>query len=292
MQAGFLRRDSCPLCHSVEQRELCDLDYDAPVLSAFLERFYGSRIGASQLAAGRFRVVACSQCDFIYQDPILDDSGMRKLYNDWVDQAASLNKKQQAGAGLYRQYSGQMQTLLRLFEQAPYQVSILDFGMGWGYWCRMAQAHGFAVSGLELASNRRDHARQWGLTVIEALDPDVADFDFIYANQVFEHLPDPSKTLRDLCQCLNHDGILNIRVPDGRGVDRQLQRHGWSPSIDAVHPLEHINCFTRASLIRFVATAGLRPFNPPLRLQWGSLAAGFRREISDRWLSTQLMFRR
>jgi hypothetical protein len=95
-----------------------------------------------------------------------------------------------------------------------------------------------------------------------------------------------------LCQCLNRDGIVHIRVPDGRGVDQQLQRHGWSPTIDAVHPLEHINCFTRADLIRFAATAGLRPFNPPLRLQWGSLAAGIRREISDRWFSTQLMFRR
>jgi SAM-dependent methyltransferase len=292
MRAGFLRRESCPLCRSAEQRELCDLDYDTPVLSAFLERFYGSRIGPSQLAAGRFRVVACSQCNFIYQDPILDDSGMRKLYNDWVDQAASLNKKQQAGAGLYRQYAGQMQTLSQLFEQASYQVSVLDFGMGWGYWCRMAQAHGFAVSGLELASNRRDHARQWGLTVTETLDPDAGGFDFIYTNQVFEHLPDPSATLRELCQYLNRDGILHIRVPDGRGVDRQLQRHGWSPAIDAVHPLEHINCFTRANLIRFAATAGLRPFNPPLRLQWDSLAAGIRREISDRWFSTQLMFRR
>ena len=292
MQAGFLRRESCPLCSSVEQRELCDLGYDHPEMAAFIERFYGGRVTVSQLAAGRFRVVACSQCDFIYQDSMLDDSGMQNLYHDWVDQAASLNKKQQASAGLYRQYAGQMQTLSRLFEQPPHQVRVLDFGMGWGYWCRMAQAHGFAVSGLELASNRRDHARQWGLTVIETLDPDVGEFDFIYVNQVFEHLPDPLATLRELCQSLNRDGILHIRVPDGRGVDQQLQRHGWSPAIDAVHPLEHINCFTRASLIRLAAIAGLRPFNPPLRLQWGSLAAGIQREISDRWFSTQLMFRR
>ena len=292
MQAGFLRRESCPLCASTGQLELCDLGYDSPLLSTFMEHFYGGRIGPSQLAAGRYRVVTCSQCDFIYQDPILDDTGMRKLYHDWVDQAASLSKKQQAGAGLYRQYAGQMQTLMRLFEQPPHQVRVLDFGMGWGYWCRMAQAHGFAVSGLELASNRRDHARQWSLTVIEALEPDVGGFDFIYANQVFEHLPDPLVTLRELSQSLNRDGVLQIRVPDGRGVNRQLQRHGWSPAIDAVHPLEHINCFTRASLIRLAAIAGLKPFNPPLRLQWGSLAAGIRREISDRWFSTQLMFRR
>lgn len=292
MQPGFVRRESCPLCRSTAQRVLCDLGYDDARLSAFIERFYGGRIAPSQLVAGRYRVVACGQCDFVYQDPILDDAGMRMLYRDWIDQAASLRKKQQAGTGLFRQYAGQMQTLLRLFERPPGQTRVLDFGMGWGYWCRMAQAHGFAVSGLELAPVRRDHARQWGLNVIETLDPAAGVFDFIYSNQVFEHLPDPAARLLDLCQCLDRDGVLHIRVPDGRGVEKQLRRHGWSPGLDAVHPLEHVNCFTRASLIRLAAGAGLRPFNPPLRLNWGSLAGGIRREIADRWFSTHLMLRR
>jgi SAM-dependent methyltransferase len=148
------------------------------------------------------------------------------------------------------------------------------------------------VSGLELSARRREHARQWGLAVIESLQQVDAGFDFIYANQVFEHLPEPLSTLRQLCECLSGDGIVHIRVPDGRGVMRRLQRHGWSPDIDAVHPLEHINCFTRASLVRLASSAGLRLFKPPLRLHWGSLAGGIRREISDRYFNTHVMFRR
>ena len=292
MQARFLRRESCPLCASTGQAALCDLAFDDPELTTFLAGFYGGRIDSKYLADGHFRVVACNDCGFIYQDPVLDDAGMGRLYNDWVDQAASLAKKQRASASLYRQYAGQIQTLMALFKRAPHQVKVLEFGMGWGYWSRMAQAHGFSVTGLELSSNRCEHARQWGLNVVESLESVSGTFDFIYANQVFEHLPDPAATLRELCGSLAEEGILYIRVPDGRGIKRQLQQRGWSNGLDAVHPLEHINCFTRASLVKLAANADLKPFNPPLRLHWGSLLSGIRRECSDRWFSTQMMFRR
>ena len=292
MPVGFLRRENCPLCQSSRQLTLCDLSYQEEPLASFMQRFYGARISADVLADGHYRVVACARCDFIYQDSVLDDAGMQALYHDWVDQDASLAKKRNAGSKLYRQYAGQIQTLQQLLPGPPHQTRVLDFGMGWGYWCRMAQAHGFDTSGLELSVRRREHAHAMGLTVIDKLPPAGEGFDFIYANQVFEHLPQPLVSLQELCACLNSDGILYLRVPDGRGLRRQLQRQGWSPELGAIHPLEHINCFTRSSLIQFAATVGLRPLQPPLRLHWGSLVSGLRREISDRCCSTHLMFRR
>ena len=156
----------------------------------------------------------------------------------------------------------------------------------------MAQAHGYDVSGFELSLQRCKHAREMGLRVIDKLPQSEDQFDFIFANQVFEHISDPAQVLADLCLCLKGDGIVYLRVPDGRGIDRRLQSHGWSPELDAIHPLEHINCFTRKSLIDLAANAGLHPFNPPLRLNWGSLRGGIRREISDRWFAPHLMFRR
>jgi hypothetical protein len=83
-----------------------------------------------------------------------------------------------------------------------------------------------------------------------------------------------------------------IRVPDGRGVAARLEQRGWSPELGAIHPFEHINCFTRKTLVNFAARVGLKPFNPPLRLNWGSLWGGIRREVTDRWLTTHLFLRR
>ena len=164
--------------------------------------------------------------------------------------------------------------------------------MGWGYWSRMAQAHGFEVVGFELSKQRSEYARQMGVTVIDALPASGAGFDCVYANQVLEHLPDPLQTLVDLCRQLKPEGIVCLRVPDGRGVATRLEQRGWSPELEAIHPLEHINCFTRKTLISFASKAGLKPFNPPLRLSWGSLRDGIRREFADRLLTTHLFFRR
>ena len=292
MSIGFVQREACPLCRSTSAELLCDLAFDAPPMAPFLEHFYGGRILPGDLASGRYRVRRCGDCDFLYQDQILNEAGMQALYQDWIDQQRSLQKKINTEAGRFRQYAGQVQTISRLFAKPPHEIRVLDFGMGWGYWCRMAQAHGFDACGFELSASRRKHAEQLGVTVVDRLDPDKAAFDFVYANQVFEHLPDPQQALRDLCQQLKPDGVIYLRVPDGRGVARRLQRSAWSAELDAIHPLEHINCFTRDSLIQLAATEGLRPIQAPLQLQWGSLRGGIRREIADRWFTTHLMFRR
>lgn len=292
MQTGFRLRQSCPLCEAQESKTLCELAYGEPPMAAFLENFYQHRIPPQALRAESYRVVSCSHCGFIYQDRILDADGMRTLYQDWIDNARSLRKKRTAGASLFRQYAGQIQTLMHLLPGDPGQMRILEYGMGWGYWSRMAQAHGLDVSGYELASERREYARALGVKVLAELPPPGACFDCVYANQVFEHLPDPAASLQELCARLAPEGLVYLRVPDGRGVAERLARHGWSPGLDAIHPLEHINCFTRKTLIELAAGAGLRPVKPPLRLNWGSLRNGLKREIADRYLTTHVIFRR
>jgi 2-polyprenyl-3-methyl-5-hydroxy-6-metoxy-1,4-benzoquinol methylase len=292
MPIGFQQRECCPLCGSNSNRLLCEIPYSDRRLAGYIEQFYHRRVTFKSLQSASYRVVLCQHCDFIYQDSILHDKGLQTLYEDWIDHQQSLHKKQTAGTKLYRQYAGQLQTLASLLQQRPDQPRILDYGMGWGYWSRMAQAHGFDVVGLELSQQRRDYARQMGVTVIDALPAEPAGFDCVYANQVFEHLPDPLQTLKDLCRQLKPEGIMCIRVPDGRGVAARLEQRGWSPELGAIHPLEHINCFTRKTLVSFAAKAGLKPFNPPLRLSWGSLWDGIRREVTDRWLTTHLFLKR
>ncbi len=97
-------------------------------------------------------------------------------------------------------------------------------------------------------------------------------FDVINADQVFEHLPEPLVTLRQLRRALKPGGLLKISVPDGRSVKRNLGYGDWlatadSPrSLNPVAPLEHINCFTRHVLIVMAAEVGLRPTFVPERI--------------------------
>ena len=289
---AFYSRNTCPICGGGNAENLCELAFTDDRLQAFMDSFYHRRVNNTRLKTITYRVVRCRKCDFIYQQEILDDAGMAALYGDWVDHEQSLSKKRNTKATLFRQYSGQIQTLQRLFPGPPGETRILEYGMGWGYWCRMAQAYGFEVSGYEISAQRCEHAKNMGLNVIDELPLLQQSFDFIFSNQVFEHLPDPLATLVSLSQRLATDGVIYIRVPDGRGVVRSLRQHGWSSDLDAIHPLEHINCFTRNTLIRLAAAAGLKPFNPPLRLHWGSLPGGVKREISDRFFTTHIYFKR
>lgn len=291
-KSQFVVRKTCPLCKADDSSCLCEISFDDDKLKLFIEDYYQGRVSQSILTAAVFRVMQCRQCELIYQQQVLNDKSMIKLYDEWIDHQLSLEKKQNANAGLFRRYAGQMQTIQRLFTERPAEIRILDYGMGWGYWSRMAQAHGFVVSGYEISRPRLRHARSMGLNVIKELPAAGPHYQFIYVNQVFEHVPDPLQCLRDLCERLAPGGVIQIRAPDGRGVAEYLQQRGWSAELNAIHPLEHINCFTRRSLIRLGSRAGLKPFNPPLRLHWGSLWGGLKREIADRFQAPHIYFKR
>ena len=261
-------------------------------MAAFLGEFYAGRVPLDTLRGAVYRVVACELCEFLFQDPVLDDGGMQLLYEHWIDAARSLRKKQSAEGSLARQYAGQLRSLAALMPGPPAVQRVLEFGMGWGYWCRAAREFGFEVSGYELSLERRAYAREMGVRVLDELPPPGALFEGIYSSQVFEHLSEPRQSLQALCARLAPGGIVYLRVPDGRGVARALRENGWSPALEAIHPLEHINCFTRATLVRLAASAGLRRVAPPPRLDWRNPWKSLQREFADRYRNTHLFFRR
>ncbi len=292
MAVTLLEREHCPLCESSNTETLCDIPYSDAELKRFLGDFYAQRADISLFAGDRYRVNQCQSCCFIYQQAILNQDGQALLYGEWVDQQKSRGKKQQAKAKLFRQYAGQLDTISRLLPLPPHQSNILEYGMGWGYWSRMASAFGYQVSGLELSPERVEHVRSLGLKVIDALPEAGEHFDLIYANQVFEHLDQPMQVLSDLSTCLKPDGIVYLRVPDGAGVEKTLRQSGWNASLDAIHPFEHINCFTRKTLILLGRKAGLVPVQPPLRIELSRFWGGLKREVNDRWFTTHVFFRK
>ena len=145
------------------------------------------------------------------------------------------------------------------------EICVLDFGMGWGYWCMAAQSCGYQVMGFEMSEVRRQFAKDNGIeTIRDFAELGTQQFDFINAEQVFEHLPKPLQTLQSLVAYLNPNGVVRIAVPDGQGITRELTRPHWQASKNVIHPLEHINCFTHSSLLRLGEQAGLRVIPQPV----------------------------
>jgi SAM-dependent methyltransferase len=274
----FVERRACPVCGELRHEILRSVAFTAPAVWEFLERYYAGRIAPGDLEGGLYQVRRCPMCGFLWQAFHLDEHGMDALYERWVSPEESLAKKTRADVSLYDGYARELSAVARRLGRKPCQLSLLDFGMGWGAWCRMAQAYGYRVTGFELSRRRREHARAWGIRVIDSL-ADLETYDYINCHHALEHVPDPHPTLTRLVAALAPHGLLRLSVPDGSEMERRLREPGWLAEKDALHPLEHLNCFTCDTLARLAARSGLRHAPEPA-LGASGLRALARRAVS------------
>lgn len=213
----------------------------------------------------------CASCGLIFQVEIPGEELMEAMYDRWIDPKKTLHRRQ--GQLSFRgRIALELMSIADFFGRPPEAIRVLDFGMGWGYWSRIAQGFGFQVFGFELAESRVEKAQQAGITVVSKEDLPGQRFDFINTEQVFEHLPDPLETAAELAPLVGEDGVLKVSVPNGIRVKRRLRNPDWtaggdSPrSLGTVAPLQHINCFTHPPLVRLGEGIGLRPVRRPPRL--------------------------
>ena len=128
----------------------------------------------------------------------------------------------------------------------------------------MAKAFNFKASGIEIYEDRIAYAEKNGLTIHRSLD-DVADasFDFIFSNQVFEHLNDPLSLLTPLVRKLRDDGMIQIGVPESGKIKKVISDYVQGGDIDKLMtPVGHINCFTHNALVKLGSMCGLKLVSP------------------------------
>lgn len=295
MSYAFARRPACPVCASQERSTLLCRPFTHPSLRGFLESYYAGRVRPEDLADGSYEIARCRRCGLLWQVDVLGEEGMAALYGRWISRRESLAKKSEAGAELFLTYAREAAAACSLLERSPHRIRALDFGMGWGHWCRMARAFGVDAWGFEVDPERVAYARGLGVEAFGTWeDLPARGFDFINCEQVFEHLPEPRATLLRLCDLLRRRGVLRIAVPNARGAAAGLRSPGWQAAKDALHPLEHVNAFTNRTLRRFAASAGLelsprQPWTLPLAepRQWAKRLLG---PLFTRHLSTSLYF--
>src|SRR5262249_44635808 len=137
-------------------------------------------------------LVECMDCGLIYQGCIPNNFLMTKLYEQWIDpeKAFDLESARQ-GIEYYSFLVRGIKRSIRHFGLKANELDYLDFGMGWGDWCRMAKAYGCSVYGTELSQVRINYAKASGISVIGWEEIPQYQFDFINTEQVFEHIGHP-----------------------------------------------------------------------------------------------------
>lgn len=297
MQKNFLYRPSCELCGSDKKIVLFFKEFIDPDVWNFLETYYDGTIKKEDLASATYELAKCSKCGFIWQAYILNEDMMKKLYSLWILPEKSLAKKREADKAFFAGYAREVQNISSFFSKKPFEIDVMDFGMGWGYWCLMAKAFGYKVRGFEIAKDRVEFVRENGIDVIENFSDITANkYDFINAEQVFEHVSSPLSMLKLLVSSLEDGGVVKISVPNGRGIGQKVSKPSWRVSKDSVQPLEHINCFTHQTLVKFGKLAGLelmkQPFLPDCAFSLKSCIKIFLKKFYSQYLGTSLYFRK
>lgn len=251
----MVERPRCPACDTPPSHPLVEVPFEAPAMRNYLATYYGGRVDASMLTGGAYRLERCAACGLGWQRWVLDDAGMNALYGTWI--ASDTSSKKRKIASLPVQYARHFARLLRIFPD-PSSTLLLDYGMGWGEWCHMAQSFGFNVHGVELSTERVDAARAKGIAASLPKDMPAGPYDFLYLEQVLEHVPNPRELLENLIGKLRPGGYVHIGVPDGAALLKgatasRVLRKG------PAQPLEHINVFTNASLKSLLRSLGCSP---------------------------------
>ena len=271
----FYLRNSCPACGSVYFKEIYKSEFNQPPLDNYLKEFYGYQGGIDfrYLDDATYCLCSCEDCDLIFQKEIPNEDLMEILYESWIDPEIALTRhKSNSTLDFYYKYSYKLTNYISYFNKDPAELKFLDFGMGWGDWALMAKAFGCQSFGIELSSERIRHANYNGINILDKDTILEHQFDFINAEQVFEHLAKPYDTLCELKKVLKPNGIIKISVPKTKKLNRKLEKIDWNNfavSLNAIAPLEHINCYRNSSLLIMANRAKMKELLLPFDNRYG-----------------------
>jgi hypothetical protein len=208
----------------------------------------------------------------VCQEKILDDPPIARRYEEWIDPRLHLARHRRVALSRHTRCAHEVAAMVVFIGRLSGELKALGLGMGWGTWCRMAKALGRDAYGSEVSPSRIAPAWSQGVTVLAWEEMLGYGFDLINAEQVSEHVPEPTETLVHVREAPSPEGIIRISVLSGDRLGRRIASADWQRPrshgpIELVRPLEHINCFRRSSLLAMASRAGLRPVNTSLPKQ-------------------------
>ncbi len=161
---------------------------------------------------GRFQMVSCSSCQFIYLNPRPTRGALLRFYQDYLpEDESSVKAWQEMMQSIFRKAA-------HLIERYKKQGRLLDVGAGFGFFLAEMRKRGWEVSGVELSQKAIDYARgALGIHVqlgpLEKVGFPESVFDVVSGFYVIEHLPDPMAFLKECYRILKPGGLLLLRYP-------------------------------------------------------------------------------
>lgn len=254
---SLITRNFCPACKETKTKKIFSLPYDSKKMMIFLDTYYKGLIPHNELNGYEYKLIECQYCDLIYQEQIPDEKFSHKLYENYIDKDDSLEKKDNYEQQYHKKLFYEKNLIKKIFKKKTEEISVLDFGAGWGFWLNYLKKNKFNVFAHEISETRIDFLKKNNIKVIFDIKNIDNKFDFIYSEETFEHIPNPKETLINLSKILKDDGFIMLRFPSSFLFKLKLNSR-YNPSTDCAHPLEHINLLKRKSFEAMIEGSNLK----------------------------------
>ena len=253
----LIKRDECPTCSEKEYKEIYSLPFRSFKMQKFLKNYYKDTLELDKFNDYDFKLLECQNCNLIFQEQIPSNEFSSELYENIIDKDISISKKNDYEKKFSKKLKYEIQLIQNLFKKDPKDVSILEFGAGWGNWSLVMKNNYFQVVAYEISNSRINYMKKNNITNIDNLNELKNKFDLIYSEETFEHIPNPKQTLMKLSSLLNDNGYILLRFPSSFLFKLKLTED-YCPTNDCAHPLEHINLFRLNSFKKMLKGTNLK----------------------------------
>ncbi len=219
-------------------------------------------------------IVSCRECALIRVSPRLHRP--EEVYQGNSDAYSEEFRMVRLGKFPHHRDSNYLRDL-KLIEDRKPSGNFLDVGTNTGSFLRLARGRGWKLQGVEPSHALATLARSWwGLNItegfIETLDLPTNHFDVVTMTDVFEHVVNPREVLRAIRRVIRPDGLLFIKVPNGRFniLKFQIRRLLGKKNADDFDSYEHVVHYTEETLTKMLEASGFEPLeimiDPPVQL--------------------------
>ncbi len=246
----------------------------------------------------------CRSCDLIYQHPMPSGEEISGFYPDsysiysepaqpWFPPRALRTLRDKLG---YRHLEVKGSALKMLLpgkavpEVAPFIPGgrALDIGCGNGEFLLRLHSIGWECQGVEFNDKAVGICRSHGLQVfhgdLKSAGFEAGTFDFVTANHLIEHVPDPHELMREIARITRPGGRVLIRTPNSQALGRNWFGRYWF----ANEVPRHLMLYSRPNLQMLAARHGLEaetvftPVKPKILLRSLDYVLGNRSKPSEK----------
>jgi 2-polyprenyl-3-methyl-5-hydroxy-6-metoxy-1,4-benzoquinol methylase len=198
-----------------------------------------------------FNIVRCNNCHLVYVNPRLLEKRLSELYNENLISPLHYYMENRADD------EKTFEKRLDIIEKHIHKGRLLDVGCAIGTFSNVAKRRGWEVTGIDINEGSAGYCREkLGMDVVAGSFDD-ADFpqdffDVVLMNDLLEHVPSPTKTLKKAHKYMKMGGIIFIVTPKIDSFMAKVSRSRWLH----LKPNEHLFYFSSGTIKRLLEKTG------------------------------------